>query len=69
MSGLVGSEKRTPPPPPPPAPAGRPETVDVAAQQRGRMDEMARRAGGGAQVLAGEMTGDTKTGTKKLLGS
>jgi hypothetical protein len=32
-----------------------------------RQDEVRRRSGG-AQVLAGETTGSTVTGTKKLLG-
>lgn len=68
MSGVFGSTPKAPPPPAaPPAPRG--ERVEEATMRRGREDEMARRAGAGAQVLAGETTGDTKTGTKKLLGS
>lgn len=64
MSGLTGGGSRPAPPPPPPAP-GRPERMEDATRMR--KDEMARRRGG-AQVLAGETTGEPMTGSKRLLG-
>lgn len=62
----MGSTSRAAPPPPPPPPAARPERTEEA--DRVRRDEMARRQGRGAQVLAGESTGQPMTGSKRLLG-
>jgi hypothetical protein len=56
-----------PPPPPPPPPAARPERSEEMGG-RAQRDEMARRRGRGAQVLAGEGTGQPATGSKTLLG-
>jgi len=68
MGGMFGGgSSPKAPPPPPPVPVARGERVEERVAARGRSDEMARRAGG-AQVLAGEVMGETKTGTKKLLG-
>jgi hypothetical protein len=61
------SRPQVAPPPPPPPPPSRGAEVDTRAMGRMRQDEMRRRSGG-AQVLAGETTGSTVTGTKKLLG-
>jgi len=66
MSGAFGGNSRPAPPPPPPPPAGRPERTEETG--RARRDEMARRRGAGAQVLAGETMGQPATGTKRLLG-
>jgi hypothetical protein len=68
MSGVIGGGQRPAPPPPPPPPASRPERTEEMAGRRGRMDELARRRGAGAQVLAGESMGQPATGTKRLLG-
>jgi hypothetical protein len=68
MSGVFGGGQRPAPPPPPPPPAARPERTEEGTARRGRMDEMARRRGAGAQVLAGETTGTPATGAKRLLG-
>lgn len=69
MSGIVGGGSQRPPPPPPPAPpAPRPARTEDGVGLRARTDEMARRGGAGAQVLAGETTGQPMTGSKRLLG-
>ena len=70
MSGIVGggSPKAPPPPPPPPPAAPRPARTEDGVGLRARTDEMARRSGAGAQVLAGETTGQPMTGSKRLLG-
>jgi hypothetical protein len=61
----MGSPSRAAPPPPPPPPP-RPERAEQTTRMR--RDEMARRPGRGAQVLAGETTGQPMTGSKSLLG-
>jgi len=69
MSGIVGGGSSRPAPPPPPAPpAPRPARTEDGVGMRARTDEMARRSGAGAQVLAGETTGQPMTGSKRLLG-
>jgi len=69
MSGIVGGGSSRPAPPPPPAPpAPRPARTEDGVGMRARTDEMARRGGAGAQVLAGETTGQPMTGSKRLLG-
>lgn len=69
MSGIVGGgSPRAAPPPPPAPPAPRPARTEDGVGMRARTDEMARRGGVGAQVLAGETTGQPMTGSKRLLG-